>query len=78
MSLISNYNFNKLGRIGSDTTDNTQRNLQNTKFANYSMATYFSETITDDNIRFATQQPTMIVKPLHDLIANYDKTRRMV
>jgi hypothetical protein len=61
MSLFSNFTFNKLDRIGADTTDNTQRNLQNSKFANYSLASYFSETITDDNIKFATQQPTMIL-----------------
>lgn len=36
MSLISNYSFNKLNRIGDDTTDSPQRYLQNTKFANYS------------------------------------------
>jgi len=61
MSLISNFTFNKLDRIGADTTDNTQRNLQNSKFANYSLASYFSETITDDNIKFMTQQPSMIL-----------------
>lgn len=59
MSLISNYTFNKLDRIGNDTTDNTQRSLQNTKFANYSLASFFNETITDDNMKFVSQQPTM-------------------
>jgi hypothetical protein len=50
-----------MDRIGTDTTDNTQRNLQNTKFANYSLASYFSETISDSNIKFATQQPIMML-----------------
>jgi hypothetical protein len=52
MSTISNYTFNKFIRITNDTTDNTQRNLQNTKFANYSISSDFGESITTDNIKF--------------------------
>lgn len=64
MSLVSNYTFNKLDRIGYDTTDNTQCNLQNAKFANYYLASYFNETISDDNIKFVSQQPTMLLNGL--------------
>ena len=61
MSTISNYTFNKFDRITNDTTDNTQRNLQNTKYANYSISSYFGESITTDNIKFATQQPNVMI-----------------
>jgi hypothetical protein len=59
MSSLSNYTFNKFDRITNDVTDTTQHNLQNTKFANYSLSSYFSESITNDNIKFATQQPNV-------------------
>lgn len=59
MSSLSNYTFNKFDRITNDVTDTTQHNLQNTKFANYSMSSYFAESITNDNIKFATQQPNI-------------------
>ena len=58
---MSDYTFNNLGRIGSDTTDNTQRNLQNTRVANYMLSQFFSESITDSDVKFATQQPTMVL-----------------
>lgn len=53
--------FNNFGRIGYDQTDNTQRNVQNTRFANYSLSNYFSDNLTDDTVRFACAQPTMMV-----------------
>ncbi len=59
MSSLSNYTFNKFDRITNEVTDTTQHNLQNTKFANYSLSSYFSESITNDNIKFATQQPNI-------------------
>lgn len=55
-----NYTFNSLGRIGADTTDNTQRTVQNTKFANYMLSNYFSEVISDSHVNFATQQPDVM------------------
>jgi hypothetical protein len=55
----SNYTFNKLDRISDDVTDNTQRNLQNSRFANYSLSSFFSESITENDLKFAIQQPTM-------------------
>jgi hypothetical protein len=61
MSSFSNYTFNNFDRISNDTTDNTQQNLQNIKFANYSLSSYFSESITTDNIKFATQQPNIMI-----------------
>ena len=53
------YSFNKLGRIGYDVTDNTERNLQNSKFSNYSLTNHFSETNVGQHIQFATNQPSV-------------------
>ena len=58
------YMFNNTGRIGADRTDNTQKTLQNTRFANHMLSSYFNETISSDNIDFASQQPTMMVSGL--------------
>lgn len=58
MSFTSDYYFNSMGRIGMDVTDNTQINLQNTRFCNYMLSDYFSNNLTDAHVKFATQQPT--------------------
>jgi hypothetical protein len=57
----SDYYFNQNDRIGADRVDNTQQNLQNTRFANHMLANYFSESITSAEIQFATSQPSMIL-----------------
>ena len=59
MSSINEYTFNKLNRIGSDSIDNTQNNIINTKFLNHMLTSYFSETLDDNTIQFASQQPTV-------------------
>lgn len=56
---INDYTFNKMNRLGSENIDNTIQNIQNTKFANYMLSSYFSETLTDDTINFVSNQPTM-------------------
>jgi hypothetical protein len=56
---MSDYYFNNMGRIGYDSTDGTQRNLQNTRFANYTLSSFFSDKTANDTIQFAVQQPTM-------------------
>jgi hypothetical protein len=55
------YTFHNLGRIGQDKEDNSQRTVQNTRFANATVANYFSETNTtlENTVKFATSQPTM-------------------
>jgi hypothetical protein len=49
-----------MGRLGSDATDQSQRNLYNTRFANHTFANYFSDTPSDAHVRFATSQPTVM------------------
>jgi len=61
MNTISNFMFNNLGRIDSDTTDKSQHNLQNIRFANYQLSSYFSETLSNSHIQFATSQLGMMV-----------------
>lgn len=56
--------FNNLGRIGSDKADESQRAIQNTRFANATVGNYFSNSSSsslNDTVKFATKQPTMMV-----------------
>lgn len=55
----SSYYFNNMGRIGADTTDNTEQTVSNTRFANYMLSNYFSENLSGQYVSFATQQPTI-------------------
>jgi hypothetical protein len=57
----SSYTFNNMGRIGLDATDLTQRNMHNTRFSNYMLSEFFSDKTSDSQVKFATQQPTMMV-----------------
>ena len=59
MADVSSYNFNNMARIGLDSTDRTQRTMQNTRFANYTLSSFFSQNLADDHVQFAIQQPTM-------------------
>ena len=61
MSTMSNFMFNNLGRLDADPTDNSQHNLQNTRFANYILSSYFSESLSNTHLQFATAQPAMMV-----------------
>ena len=60
MSDINNYLFNNMGRIGADVTDDTQRTVSNTRFANYMLSTYTSDSLSDSHLRFATEQPSIM------------------
>ena len=60
MATISSYMFNNMGRIGSDVTDQTQKNVYNTRFANHTLSNYFSQNVSDSHVHFATKQPTVM------------------
>ena len=60
MSSVSPYLFNNNGRIGLDNSDLTQNNIQNTRFANHNLASFFSENTSSQHVHFALQQPTMM------------------
>jgi len=60
MSLTSNYNFDNLGRIGNDSTDSTQQNVSNIKFANYMLSNFYNEVLSGSHVDFAIQQPNIM------------------
>lgn len=61
MTSTFNYNFNNMDRIGMDKTDQSQKNIYNTRFNNYTLSNYFSDiTPTSEFVQFATEQPTMM------------------
>ena len=55
-----NYTFFNMGRIGADETDNTQRNIYNTRFSSYTLSNFFNETTSDSHVNFATAQPNVM------------------
>jgi hypothetical protein len=52
------YNFNLLGRTDNDPTDNTQRNLSNNRYTNYTLSNFIPP--NDHHVSFATQQPAIL------------------
>jgi len=57
---MEDYSFFNMGRIGSDPVDNTQRNIYNTRFSNYTLSSFFSENVSDSHVQFATSQPNVM------------------
>ena len=57
MSSTSDFFFNNLGRIGSDTTDNTQRNISNSKYSSYMLESFNGSSLRDTHVNFATSNP---------------------
>jgi len=60
MAYVGNYMFNNMGHLGQDSIDETQRSVSNTRFANWTLSNYFSETTSDSHVQFATQMPTVM------------------
>ena len=42
MSNVSSYMFHNTDRIGADSADQSQQNIHNVRFANYTLSSYFS------------------------------------
>tara|TARA_B100000424_G_C22831402_1_gene444119 strand:+ start:277 stop:870 length:594 start_codon:yes stop_codon:yes gene_type:complete len=59
MASLSPYSFHKSDRIGSDSTDQTQTNISNTQYSNYTLANHFSKNLSNEHVNFAVKQPTM-------------------
>jgi hypothetical protein len=56
------YFFNQLDSISSDSTDASQRNVQNVKFGNYQLSNYFSRDARDnDHLNFALNHKSVLV-----------------
>jgi len=50
-----------MGRIGTDSTDQSQKNLYNTRFANHTLSDFYSAQSANSTIQFASAQPTMVM-----------------
>jgi hypothetical protein len=66
MAYIRGYTFDNLSRIGNDSCDLSQRNVQNLDSANYMLANFFSTDCQMERpIAFATSQPNVFFKGGH-------------
>lgn len=61
MSSVQSYMFDNMGRIQSDATDQSQKSLYNTRFANYMLSDFFSNQSAGESVHFATNQPNIVV-----------------
>jgi hypothetical protein len=59
MAELNAYTFNNVGRIGSDIEDLSQRNLDNTRYANHNLSNFSNTNTSNHHVNFAIQQPTM-------------------
>ena len=57
----SDYTFNQPGRLGNDSSDKTQKTLQNTKYLNSVLGYYSADKASSTYVDFATQIPGMMV-----------------
>ena len=55
-----NYTFENMGRIGLDSTDNTQRTVANSKYSEYMLSNYNGGVGLSSHVDFATQQPNIM------------------
>ena len=55
-----NYTFENMGRIGLDSTDNTQRTIANSKYSEYMLSDYNSSLGLSSHVDFATKQPNIM------------------
>lgn len=60
MSTLHSYAFNNMGTLKADITDQTQQNIQNTRFSNYSLSNFNSNHTSDMQLNFASQYPGFV------------------
>jgi hypothetical protein len=61
MTDINNsYLFNNMGHLSSDVSDQSQKNIHNTKFANYTLSNFFNDRASSQYVDFATSYPTIM------------------
>jgi hypothetical protein len=54
------YTFYNLDRIEDDSTCETQRNVENTRYSNHVLTNLFSDVPSDSYVKFATSQPAIV------------------
>lgn len=62
MSTLHGYTFNTMASLKADAPDQTQQNVQNTRFGNYSVSNYFSGYGTNSQVNFASEIPGFVAK----------------
>jgi hypothetical protein len=55
MTTVSDYSFYNTDRIGTDSADETQRNISNTRYTSYVLDNYLSTVSSSNHVDFATQ-----------------------
>jgi|UniRef100_A0A6C0DXZ3 hypothetical protein len=64
MSALQTHIFNNGSSLKSDMPDQTQTNVQNTRFGSYTVANYFSSSTSDAQVKFASQYPGFVASNL--------------
>lgn len=68
MANVSDYMFNNLTRIGNDTCDQSEENLQNIRQANYMLTNYYStDCMMKKGMQTALMQPNINYKGTHQV-----------
>ena len=61
MASLHPYTFNSMSSLKSDAPDQTQQNVQNTRFGSYSVSNYFSNVTSNSQLNFASEIPGFVV-----------------
>ena len=61
MSSLHPYTFNTMAGLKADVPDQTQQNVQNTRFGTYSVSNYFSSYESNSQVKFASEIPGFVV-----------------
>ncbi len=61
LSQQMSYAFNNMGRIGNDSSDQSQKTVQNNQFLNTMLTNHFSGQVSDNHIQFATSHHGVLV-----------------
>ena len=67
MAFVSDYKFHNKTRIGEDSCDISQRNVQNVNFSNYMLNNYRPDCPMSNAIEFATSQPMVNFRGSHQV-----------
>tara|TARA_E500000178_G_scaffold329065_1_gene359627 strand:- start:951 stop:1526 length:576 start_codon:yes stop_codon:yes gene_type:complete len=62
MTSMYDYSFHQTTRLGNDSCDNSQRNIQNTSYANHMLNNFRPKCPTSDHVEFATGELFMNFK----------------
>ena len=77
MASIYDYTFNRMSRIGNDSTDLSERNIQNTHSANYLLDNLNSSCSMNSAISFATNQPSVYYSGGYTAGCNIDQSSEL-